>query len=85
MTKSFQGGFEAGEEEKVCGGNIGAVWWLWHDRDVVFGQVVRHTEGCVARRIVVMEPPGLRDGWADADDAFSQPFKDLHVKSCIHG
>jgi len=67
---SFQGGFEAGEEEKVCGGNIGAVWWLWHHHDVVFGQVVRHTEGCVARRIVVMEPPGLCDGWADADDAF---------------
>ena len=39
-------------------------------RDVVFGQVVRHTEGCVARCIVVMESPGLCDGWADADDAF---------------
>ena len=50
----------------------------------MLGKILHYAERCVARRVVMVQPPIVDDGWADMSNVFSQSCEHFHIKNCIN-
>ncbi|GFY80169.1 hypothetical protein TNIN_318881 [Trichonephila inaurata madagascariensis] len=64
--------FYSWEQKNIWRCQVGAVKGLRQRFHIVLSKILHFEERCVARCVVMVQPPIVSNGWADTNNALSQ-------------